>query len=171
MRNVVVGSFIGFVLAAAFLAACGGGSTVLPAANRPAVTGEVRWTQLGDRHTVANGLRLTGGDIWRSGTVYENAATDGRNRWAMFEIAGTVGGSAAATIEIGILPAPDGTHFATTPQWVGAIQLDAGSNARSSLYGIPLVPARFKVALRLSGGGGTVLLSLIELTPYNELDM
>ena len=33
MRNVIMGSFVGFVLAAAFLAACGGGGTAVPEAD------------------------------------------------------------------------------------------------------------------------------------------
>ena len=41
MRNIVGGSFIGFVLAAAFVAACGGGGLVEPAANLDELTQQV----------------------------------------------------------------------------------------------------------------------------------
>ena len=41
MRNVILGSFVGFIAAAAFLAACGGSSTVTPQANLDELTQRV----------------------------------------------------------------------------------------------------------------------------------
>ena len=153
MRNVVVGSFVGFVLAAAFLAACGGAEGPSPAQAPPGTGTVVKWTPLGGRHLIGTGLSLGGGTVWTSSSVYDNGGGN-RNALAAFEVVANATGP--TTIDVGVLPALDGSSYATEPTWVGSVTIQAGSNRRAVVYPAPLVPAPMKFALR-AGSSVTVL--------------
>jgi hypothetical protein len=155
MRQVVVGSFVGFVFAAAFLAACGGGGDAPPPpAQTPASGSAIRWGALGASHLIGTGIPITGGEVWTSTTVYENGSA--RAQRAAFEIVASVSSTSSVRFDVGILPALNASHFATDPQWVGAVEVAAGPSRRATLFDAVLLPARFRVALRVSGGSANV---------------
>jgi hypothetical protein len=163
VRNVVVGSFLGFVLAAAFLAACGGAEAPSPAGAGPGSGTVVRWTPLGGRHLVATGLSLGAGAVWTSTAAFDNGGAV-RNGLAAFEVVGSP--AATTTIEVGVLPALDGINYATEPTWVGSVTLGGGAARRGVLYGVPLLPAPMRLALR---AGSAVNVSSFALHAYGQL--
>lgn len=172
MRNVVVGSFVGFVLAAAFLAACGSGGSDAPAAPPSAVTpGTFRWTGLGARQSVVTGVNLSRDAIWRGTTVHDNADAGARHQYATLDLALNVEGlSSSATIEVGILPSVDGTSFATEPVWLGSTEVATEDNRRAALVGAQIPPMRFMFALRLrSGSSATARIVSFGITPYDAV--
>ena len=167
MKNVVIGSFVGFVLAAAFLAACGGSSPV--SGPQPISTpSAVKWSALGPRVAMASGITLDGGVVWRGTTSVNNALPGTRNQLALLDVRANVDLplSAAATLEIGVLPAVEADNWSTDPQWVGQITLGAGSNRRATLYGAVIPPTPFRLALRTGSSGVRIL--QVALQPYNE---
>ena len=171
MRNVVIGSFVGFVLAAAFLAACGSGSSEGPAAPPSAVApGTVRWTELGTRQSVITGVNLTRDVIWRGTTVHDNAGADARHQYATFDLALNVESfsSGHATLDIGILPSVNGTSFATEPVWLGSAAVETEDNRRAALVNVQIPPTRFLFALRLRyGASATARIVAFGITPYD----
>ncbi len=170
MRNVVVGSFVGFVLAAAFLAACGSG-TENPSPPRITSARAVTWTPPGATHTIASGLQIPGGSTWTTNSIYDNSADVTRDRFAALEIAGNIEVSAGGsmTFDVGILPSIDGSRFATDPVWIGSVVMQAGNGRRVTLPAAPLPPLSMKFALRVSGSSSqTARLSSFTLTPYDE---
>jgi hypothetical protein len=171
LRNMVVGSFLGFVLGAAFLAACGsGGDGTSPAP--VVVPGEVVWTPLEAGESITTSATLGSGDVWTSTTSYDNSSADRRNQLAAVEVVLNVSPdmSGNATVEVGILPAPDGTRFATDPQWLGSAFVAMSGSRRAVLSGLPIPPMPLKFALRVQGlGGATARVSALNLFPYGEV--
>lgn len=169
MKNVIVGSFVGFVLAAAFLAACGGSSSPTPAGPQPISTpSAVKWTGLGPRVLLASGISLSSGQVWRGTPSVDNGRPGTRNQHALLDIRATVDlpASTDATLEVGVLPAVEAENWSTDPQWIGSIALGAGSNRRAALYGLVIPPTPFRLALRTSSAGVRIL--QVYLQPYNE---
>lgn len=166
MKNVVIGSFVGFVLAAAFLAACGSGSG--PSGPIPISTpSAVKWSAPGARQIVATGVNLDAGTIWASSATFDNASAGTRNHFFAFEVLADVGGSGAqADVELGVLASADGTSYATEPQWVGTARLRTGDNRRAVVFHALVPPLPFRVALRTAASGVRVL--GLSFLPYNE---
>lgn len=171
MRNIVVGSFVGFVLAAAFLAACGSGGDEGSGPAPISTPSQTKWSALGGRHSIATGVNLTQNAIWTSTSIYDNSAVANRNQYAAFEIACNVESfsSGRVTMDIGVLPAPGGASFATEPQWVGSIEVATQSNRRATLANVRIPPTRLKFALRVTyGASATARVTSFSMTPYNE---
>ena len=171
MRNVVVGSFLGVVLAAAFLAACGGASGPVSGGGQvPATTGEERWSAPQTTHPIATGINLNRNVTWLGTSIYDNGAASSRNRYAAFEITANIDHfqPGPATVEIGILAAPDGVNFANQPQWIGSAEIQVGDNRRAVLSGVQIPPTRLKFAMRLQGSN-EARITAYRLTPYNRV--
>lgn len=150
MRNVVVGSFVGFVLAAAFLAACGSGGT--EEAPVPAVAaGAVRWTARGARQSIVTGVNLTRNQVWSGTTAYDNEQAGARHQYATLDLGLNVEALSAGevTVDVGILPSIDGSSFATDPLWLGSVEVATADNRRTALANVRIPPMRFRFALRL----------------------
>jgi len=158
MRNVVVGSFLGFVLAAAFLAACGsGGEDGGDAGPVPLSTpSAMRWTALGTRQIVATGVNLERNGIWTSTLIHDNSTPEARYRYATFDLGLNVESLAAGhiAIDIGILPATEGQFFATDPMWLGTLEIETRNNRRA-------------VRIR-SSSAATARVLTFGMTPYTE---
>jgi len=173
MRNVVVGSFVGFVLAAAFLAACGSGGTE-DGVGAPApisTPSAVKWTPLGTRTSYVTGVNLTRNDIWRGTAIYDNARAGTRHQYATFDLGANVESftTSVGTIDVGILPAADGNLFATDPVWVGSVDFAAADNRRASLVNVRIPPMRFMLALRLrASASASARVVAFGITPYSE---
>lgn len=171
MRNVIVGSFVGFVLGAAFLAACGSGSDTPIAPPRATSARAVTWTPVGATFAVANGIQMQGGTTWTGNAVYDNSADVTRDRFAAFEIAGNLDSSTSQslTLDVGLLPTVDGSRYATEPAWIGRVEIRTGVSRRVTLPAGALPPLPLKFALRLSGSSAqTFRVSSFTLTPYDE---
>ncbi len=169
MKNIVIGSFLGFVLAAAFLAACGsGGGTSAPVAlTTPSA---VKWTGLSAVQSVPVGVTLNPGQVWISTLTLDNGAVGARNQRAAIEVVTNAdAASAPATLEIGIVPALDGAQFATDPVYLGSVTVDNATNRRATLIGARLPPTAFRLAVRFQPGAGTVRILGLNLATYNEL--
>ena len=171
MRNIVVGSFVGFVLAAAFLAACGSSG---PGDGGPvaATSGAVKWTPLGEEFLVATGIDLTTSDIWRGTTIYENQVPERLHRFAAMEITGNVvaPGATTVTVDVGIRPAIFESSFASDPQWIGSFEIEPGNGRRATVYGVTLPPIRSRFALRVrSAAGAEMRVTRLSLHPYDTL--
>ena len=166
MQRIVIGTFLGFVLGAAFLAACGsdgsdGGAVVPPPAT---VSGAVRWTPLGATTLIGTGVDLDAGEVWASSAIYENAGTT-RHQYGAFEIRANGTSGAAAQVDVGVLPALDGSNFATEPQWLGTVSIRPGDNRRATLTDVRLPPTRSRMALRANGGSVRIL--TFSVAPYD----
>lgn len=171
MRNVVVGSFIGFVLAAAFLAACGGSSSEDGGPTPVSTPGTVTWSALGAQDTIATGINLTPNVTWSGTAEYDNAVEGRRDQYAAFTVAANVDtlSGGAAVIDVGVLAAPDGVNYATDPQWLGTVEMSAANNRRAVLSNVRIPPTRCKFALRLRGeSSASARVTSFRLTPYNE---
>ena len=173
MRNVVVGSFMGFVLAAAFLAACGSGGGDDGSAPAPvpvSTPSQEKWSALGATHTVVTGVNLSRNVVWTGTTIYDNSVAGLRNQYACFEIFGNIESFAqgVVTIDIGVLPAPNGVDFATDPEWLGTVSLPTANNRRAMICNVRIPPTKCKFALRLNYGVSvTARVSRFTLTPYS----
>lgn len=172
MRNIVVGSFVGFVLAAAFLAACGSGGGEDGAAPAPISTpSAVKWTPLGGRQSIVTGVNLGRDVIWRGTAIHDNAQVGTRHQYAVFDLGLNVDSFAAgeATLDIGILPATAGAFFATDPVWLGSVEVATANNRRASLVNVRIPPLRFMFALRLRyASSATARIVAFGITPYDE---
>ena len=172
MRNVVVGSFVGFVLAAAFLAACGSGGDPDSAGPVPISTpSAAKWTALGARDSIVTGVTLSRNDIWRGTAIYDNARAGTRHQYATFDLGANVESFAAGevTVDIGILPAASGSLFATDPMWLGSVNIATADNRRASLVNVRIPPMRFMFALRLRyGASATARIVTFGISPYSE---
>jgi hypothetical protein len=164
MRNVVVGSFMGFVLAAAFLAACGSGGDDAGGPVAATAPGTVKWTPLGTNFIVVTGVTLSAGETWGSTNFYDNRAPAAGDQFASFEVMANLP-LGTATVEVGIMPAANGADYATDPEWLGSVTLTAGSNRRATLSNVRLPPTGFRFALRSSASSVRVL--RYSMTPYN----
>lgn len=168
MRNVIIGSFVGFVLAAAFLAACGGSSSLAPAPQPISTPSALKWTGLGPRVLMASGINLGSSTVWGGTTSVDNGLPGTRNQLAVFDIRASVDlpASASATLEVGVLPAVEAENWSTDPQWIGSITMGGGANRRATLYGTVIPPMPFRLALRTSSSSVRIL--QVYLQPYNE---
>lgn len=172
MRNVVVGSFLGFVLAAAFLAACGSGGTEGSAGPAPISTpSALKWTALGTRRSIVTGVNLPRNEIWRSTSIHDNAQSGARHQYATFDLGLNVESfsSGFATLDVGILPAAQGTFFATEPVWLGSVEVATANNRRAALVNVRIPPMRFQFALRLRyGASASARIVTFGITSYDE---
>ena len=170
MRNVVVGSFVGFVLAAAFLAACGGGRGGDGGGGGPvpiSTPSAEKWSALGSNYIAVTGVDLVPSSVWKGTATYDNSVAGLRDPYASFEVMANVS-AATVGVEVGILPAVNGTDYATEPEWLGAMVLTSGSNKRASLSNVRIPPTKFRFALRLSSSVSTTARVLrLSLTPYH----
>jgi hypothetical protein len=172
MRNVVLGSFVGFVLAAAFLAACGSGGTDGAPGPLPISTpSAVKWTPLGARQSIVTGVNLARDVVWRGSAIYDNAQAGARHQYAVVDLGLNVESFAAgaASVDVGILPAADGSFFATDPVWLGTVEVATEDNRRAVLANVRIPPLRFQFALRLRyAASATARIVALGITPYDE---
>ena len=172
MRNVVVGSFVGFVLAAAFLAACGSGGDPSDGGVVPISTpSAAKWTGLGARQSIVTGVNLSRDEIWRGTTVYDNASAGARHQYATLDLGLNVESFAAGrvTVDVGILPATGSAQFATEPNWLGSVEVETEDNRRATLVHARIPPMRFQFALRLRyGSSATARVVSFGVAPYSE---
>jgi hypothetical protein len=168
MKTIVIGTFLGFLLGAAFLAACGSnGDGASPAASPSLSTpSAMKWTPFGPTVLVATGIDLGPGDLFTSSSIVENAGA-ARHRYLAVEVRANADGVAPVVIEVGILPALDETNFATEPQWIGSVEMRPLDNRRVTLTSALVPPARMKLALRLASPGSARVLGL-SVRPYEE---
>ena len=172
MRNVVLGSFVGFVLAAAFLAACGSGGDPSGGGVVPVSTpSAAKWTALGARRSIVTGVNLSRDEVWRGTAVYDNASAGERQQYATFDLGLNVESFAAGrvTVDVGILPATGGAVFVTEPTWLGSVEVATEDNRRVTLPNVRIPPMRFMLALRLRyGASATARVVTFGIAPSSE---
>lgn len=152
MRNVILGSFVGFVLAAAFLAACGGSSAPGGSGGPPAVStpSKVIWSAPSAIQTVFSET-VPAGSYTTGSVVYDNGPAGARDQYADFEISASGGTEWTFYLAASL----DGSTYPDMQQDPGAIGkgvfLSSGTTA--VFRNVRLPPSKFKIGAMHFGGG------------------